>query len=74
MSQQITIFYRNWRIDADDRSAVATKNDGSEERFECHKQPSFENALRTAKEKINRLEGPEVWNEEYQNEELKCPT
>ena len=52
-------------------SLVATKFDGSEEHFECSGQPNIEEALRAARRKVDRLEGPAVWNENYTDEELK---
>jgi len=67
----ITVFYRGWRIEATDRAAVCLRFDGSQERFEWHRQPSLEEALRVAKATVNRLEGPEVWNENYTNEALR---
>jgi len=68
---EIKIYYRNWCIVATDRAATGERFDGSQERFECHRQPTLEEALRVAKAKVDRLEGPEVWNENYTNEALK---
>lgn len=65
MTQKLTIFYRSWRIEATDHEATGQRIDGSQERFELHRQPCFEQALRAAKAKVNRLEGPEVWNQLY---------
>ena len=67
----IKTFYRGWRIVATDYAAVAPKFDGSEEHFECSGQPNIEEALRAARRKVDRLEGPAVWNENYTDEELK---
>lgn len=67
----ITIIYRKWSITADDRTATGTKNDGSQERFECHKQPCFEQALRTARRKVDDLEGEEVWDQDYTDGALR---
>ena len=67
----ISADYRGWRIVATDHAATATKSDGSGERFECHRQPGIDEALRAARRKVDRLEGPAVWDENYQDEELK---
>lgn len=67
----ITIFYRNWKIDATDRTATGTKNDGSQERFECYEQACFTEALRMAKAKVDWNEGPQIWDMEYTDGALK---
>jgi hypothetical protein len=69
--QTLTIYYRSWKIQAADRTATGTRFDGSEERFEIAGLPCFEEALRLAKAKVNRMEGEEVWNEEYTDEALR---
>lgn len=65
----ITIFYREWKIQATDRTASAAKINGSD-RFDCPEQPCFEEALRTVKAGVNEREGPQVWMEGYTNEAL----
>ena len=71
MSNKIILTYRNWLLEVTDHDATAEKADGSGERFECHRQPSAEDALRAVRNKVNRLEGPVVWNENYTNECLR---
>jgi hypothetical protein len=68
--QTLKIYYRSWCIEAADRSASGTRFDGSQERFEIAGVPCFEEALRLAKGKVDRLEGLENWNEAYENEAL----
>jgi hypothetical protein len=68
--QTLKIYYRSWCIEAADRSASGTRFDGSQERFEIAGTPSFEEALRLAKGKVDRIEGGEVWNMDYENEAL----
>lgn len=75
---KITLTYRNWLLEVTDpstssgqASATATLDDGSGERFECYRQASAEDALRMAKNKVNRLEGPENWNLAYEDEALR---
>jgi hypothetical protein len=67
----LTIYYRSWRITATDRTATGTRFDGSEERFEINEMPCFEEALRLARGKVDRIEGEEVWNQDYENEALR---
>lgn len=71
MSNKIIATYRKWLLEVTDHDAIATLADGSGERFECHRQPSAEDAMRAIKAKVDRLEGPEVWNLDYTDEELR---
>lgn len=66
---KITLTYRTWRLEVTDSSATATREDG--ERFECHRQPSAEDALRVVKNKVEDLEGPEKWDSNYTDGALK---
>lgn len=71
METKIILTFRGWVVTVTDHSAVAEKADGSGERFECHRQPSAEDAMRAIKAKVDRLEGPEVWNLDYKDEALR---
>lgn len=66
---EIIATYRDWLIEASATAASATNAEG--ERFECYRQASAEDALRASRRKVDRLQGPEEWNENYENEELK---
>lgn len=68
---EIVLKFRGWTLEVTDTIAIATQDDGSQERFECHRQPCFEEALRAAKAKIERLEGEEIWDELYEDEALQ---
>lgn len=52
--------YRGWRIQAGSFAATGTRlNDG--EQFVIARLPNIERVLKSAKKKIDRLEGQEVW-------------
>lgn len=57
---QIRIRYRNWQLIATEHAVTGLKGKGGE-RFEITKLPDIETAVRKGKEKVNRLEGEEVW-------------
>lgn len=65
---EITATYRNWLIEVSATAATATTAEG--ERFECYRQADTEKALRLVRNKIEWLEGPEEWNENYEREAL----
>lgn len=67
---EIILTFRGWVVTVTDHSAVAEKADGSGERFECHRQPSAEDAMRAAVRKVERIEGPQVWIKGYTDEAL----
>lgn len=66
---EIVAMYRDWQLTITDHSATATTADG--ERFECHRQASAEDALRTSRRKVDRLQGPEVWDQDYEDGALR---
>lgn len=68
---EIVLKFRGWTLEVTDTTAIATQDDGSQERFECHRQPCFEEALRMAKAKIDWNEGPEKWDMDYTDGALK---
>lgn len=68
---EIILEYRGWKLKVTDTTAIATKTDGSEERFECYRQADTEQALRLVRNKIEWLEGPEEWDMEYTDGALK---
>lgn len=67
---EIIALYRDWLLTVTDDSAIGIKLD-SDERFECHRQPDIERALRMARDKVNWNEGPENWIEGYEDEALR---
>lgn len=66
---EITALYRDWKIEVFTDAAIATNPDG--ERFECYRQANIERALRMAKAKVDYNEGPEVWDQDYEDEALR---
>ena len=64
----IKIYFRGWKILATTSTTIATKGEGI---FAYHGSFDFEATLRATKAEINRLEGPEVWDENYTNEALR---
>lgn len=57
---QIRTRYRGWEIIATSNAATGKKK-ANGEHFEIKKVSDIETALRMAKDKVNRLEGEEVW-------------
>lgn len=68
MEPEIIALYRDWILEITDHTATATKNG---ERFECHRQPSAEDALRAVVRKVERLEGPQAWDSNYTDGALR---
>lgn len=62
--------YRGWKLTITQFGVIGNKADGSEH-FIIGRLTSIEQAMRLGKNKVNRLEGPEVWNLYYRDEALK---
>lgn len=61
--------YRGWKLTIT-QFGVTGRHKASGEYFIIGRLTSIEQAMRLAKNKVDRLEGNEVWNEEYQQEAL----
>lgn len=58
--------YRGWQLTVTNAGAVGRKLKSSEY-FIIGRLTSFEQATRLAKGKVERLEGPEVWDMDYED-------
>lgn len=61
MQAEIVALYRDWILTITADTATGLKFDHSGEMFECHRQPSAEDALRAARRKVDSLEGKTKW-------------
>lgn len=68
MARAITVYFREWKIEATDRTATGTRGD---QHFKLTRQPCFEEALRAVKQEVNEREGPQEWDMNYTNEALR---
>lgn len=62
--------YRGWQLTVSGVGVVG-RQIGSSEYFIIGRLTSFEQATRLAKSKVERLQGPEVWDMDYEDGALK---
>lgn len=62
--------YRGWQLTVTNTGAVGHKLKSSEY-FIIGRLTSLERVIRLAKNKVERLEGEEVWDQAYENEALR---
>lgn len=67
---RINTRYRGWHL-AITSLGVIGHHKASGEYFIIGRVGGIEEAMRLAKNKVDRLKGDEVWNEEYQQEALR---
>lgn len=67
-SKQLRTRYRTWQIIATLHTVTIIKGKQS---FEFSRLADFDAALRKGKAEVNKLEGPQEWNEGYTNEALR---
>lgn len=68
-SDQLRTRYRGWAIIATKNSVTAKKSNG--EQFEINRLKDIETALRMGKNKIDRLEGVQTWDQNYTDGALR---
>lgn len=66
---RIKTFYRGWGLQITSIGVIG-RHKASGECFIIGRLTSIEQAMRLAKNKVDRIEGQQVWNEEYQQEAL----
>lgn len=67
-AKQLRTRFRGWQLIATRKTVTIIRGD---KHFEFNRLDSFDAAIRKGKLEINRLEGPQVWNENYTNEALR---
>lgn len=68
-AKQLRTRYRGWELIATEKTCTGKKSNG--EQFEINRLKDMETALRMGKNKVDRLEGIQTWDQNYTNEALR---